>query len=88
MYEAHQSVTKKKGTREHGRLTFERLNLFEINVDSADHGRGWSEGRLSMVCALLLDLGGGDLLGLVHLVGYVDWLRILRFDYLNTRKMA
>ena len=71
-----------------GVLTFERLDLFEINVDSADQSWCGSEGRLSVVSALMLDLRWCDLLGLVHLVGNVDWLGCLRFDYLQQRKMV
>ena len=67
-------------------LTFERLNLFEVDRDATHQRRCWRKGRLSMVCALLLHLGGGDLLRLIHLVGHVDGLRGLRLDDLILKK--
>ena len=66
-------------------LTLERLYLLEVNSDATDHGRLGGEGRLGMVCALLLDLLAGYLLGLVHLVGHIDWLGSLRLDDLQAR---
>jgi len=61
-------------------LTFERLKLFEVDLNTAIKSRSWCEsgfrwvGRLSRLLRL-----GYDLLGLVHLVGNVDGLIGLRF---------
>lgn len=60
------------------------MKLFEVDLDTAVESRGRSEALFRLVVGLtsLLRLGD-DLLGLIHLVGDVDGLIGLRFDYLR-----
>ena len=65
-------------------LTFERLKFLEVNLDSASQSRRWCKALFWLVVVLIWRVGWlGDLLSLVHLVGFINGLTGLGTNYLK-----